>query len=84
MAMCIGVLQRDDVPMTRLPRLATLLFSMCASAWWDAWDALWEDIRNTRDPEYQRDLRSQDRNLDLADLDQGGTFYAAGCGSDGD
>ncbi len=60
------------------------LYPACVEAWWEAWLSFWECIGDTRDPDYQRDLRSVDRNDDIHAIDAGGNFYAAGCGSDGD
>jgi hypothetical protein len=70
--------------MNRFSWLSVSLFTAAVTAWWDAWDWLWERISDLFDPDCQRDQKSLDRNDSIHDVAERGTFYAAGVGSDGD
>ncbi len=70
--------------MSRLLWIARTIYPSVIAAWWDAWDALWQQVSDLFDPDYQRDVRSQDRNDAIMDLDVGSGGWAAGTGSDAD
>lgn len=68
--------------MSRLRWIASTLQRALVAAWWDAWDEFWATIGDAFNPDYQRDVRSQERNDSIHDIDRGGNAFAAGCGSD--
>jgi hypothetical protein len=70
--------------MTSLRWIATHLLPAVVAAWWLAWGGMWQAIADDRDPDYQRDEKSRERNTGVHDADTGGGGWGAGTGSDSD
>ena len=76
-----GFVAVESTVMFRFGRLAVLFSSALSDAWWDAWLSFWDRVDESRDPQRQRDLKSQER--DVGNHGEGvGGGWAAGVGAD--
>lgn len=67
--------------MFRFGQLAVRLSGALSDAWWEAWLGLWDFVSASCDPQHQRDLKSQAR--DVGNHGEGvGGGWAAGVGAD--